>query len=79
LLAPRSYARTSSCTDNWTSISCPEIRTLIPTTLTAEPLTDAEIADLVANLRSAPLGAGGRVRISLAGVQEKLLLTRMPG
>jgi serine/threonine-protein kinase HipA len=49
-----------------------------PTTLTAEPLTDAEIADLVANLRSAPLGAGGRVRISLAGVQEKLLLTRMP-
>lgn len=26
-----------------------------PTTLTAEPLTDAEIADLVANLRSAPL------------------------
>jgi serine/threonine-protein kinase HipA len=50
-----------------------------PTTLTAEPLTDAEIADLVANLRSAPLGAGGRVRISLAGVQEKLLLTRMPG
>jgi serine/threonine-protein kinase HipA len=49
-----------------------------PTTLSAEPLTEAEIADLVANLRSAPLGAGGRVRISLAGVQEKLLLTRMP-
>jgi serine/threonine-protein kinase HipA len=49
-----------------------------PTTLTAEPLTEAQIADLVANLRSAPLGVGGRVRISLAGVQEKLLLTRMP-
>lgn len=49
-----------------------------PTTLTAEPLTDAGIVELVANLRSAPLGAGGRVRISLAGVQEKLLLTRMP-
>lgn len=49
-----------------------------PTTLTAEPLKDAEIADLVANLRSAPLGVSGRVRISLAGVQEKLLLTRMP-
>jgi serine/threonine-protein kinase HipA len=48
------------------------------TTLTAEPLSDEEIADLVRNLRSAPLGAGGRVRISLAGVQEKLLLTRMP-
>jgi serine/threonine-protein kinase HipA len=49
-----------------------------PTTRTAEPLSDEDIADLVANLRSAPLGAGGRVRISLAGVQEKLLLTRMP-
>lgn len=49
-----------------------------PTTLTAEPLGDSEIAELVANLRSAPLGVGGRVRISLAGVQEKLLLTRMP-
>ena len=49
-----------------------------PTTLTAERLSDEEIAALVANLRSAPLGAGGRVRISLAGVQEKLLLTRMP-
>jgi serine/threonine-protein kinase HipA len=46
-------------------------------TTTAEPLSDDEIADLVRNLRSAPLGAGGRVRISLAGVQEKLLLARM--
>ena len=49
-----------------------------PTTLTAEPLSEAEIAELVGNLRSAPLGVGGRVRISLAGMQEKLLLTRMP-
>ncbi|MDQ1455169.1 MAG: serine/threonine-protein kinase HipA, partial [Actinomycetota bacterium] len=49
-----------------------------PTTLTAKRLNDAEIGELVANLRSAPLGVGGRVRISLAGVQEKLLLTRMP-
>jgi serine/threonine-protein kinase HipA len=48
------------------------------TTLTAEPLSDEELADLVRNLRRAPLGAGGRVRISLAGVQEKLLLTWMP-
>jgi serine/threonine-protein kinase HipA len=48
------------------------------TTLTAQPLSDEELANLVRNLRSAPLGAGGRVRISLAGVQEKLLLTRMP-
>ena len=48
------------------------------TTLTAERLNDSQIADLVANLRSAPLGVSGRVRISLAGIQEKLLLTRMP-
>jgi serine/threonine-protein kinase HipA len=50
----------------------------LPTTLTADPLSDSEIGELVANLRQAPLGVGGRVRISLAGVQEKLLLTRMP-
>jgi serine/threonine-protein kinase HipA len=49
-----------------------------PTTLTAEHLDEAGIAELVANLRNAPLGVGHRVRISLAGVQEKLLLTRMP-
>ena len=49
-----------------------------PTTLSAEPLGETEIGVLVANLRSAPLGVGGRVRISLAGVQEKLVLTRMP-
>lgn len=48
-----------------------------PTTVTAEPLTPDDVATLVSNLRSAPLGAGGRVRVSLAGVQEKLLLTRM--
>ncbi|MGH9126981.1 MAG: HipA domain-containing protein [Acidimicrobiales bacterium] len=49
-----------------------------PTTHTAEALTVEEVAELVDNLREAPLGAGGRVRISLAGVQEKLLLTQMP-
>jgi serine/threonine-protein kinase HipA len=48
------------------------------TTLTAEPLNEAEIAHLVENLRRAPLGVDQRVRISLAGVQEKLLLTRLP-
>jgi serine/threonine-protein kinase HipA len=48
------------------------------TTLTAEPLNEAELARLVGNLRSAPLGVDQRVRISLAGVQEKLLLTRLP-
>jgi serine/threonine-protein kinase HipA len=48
------------------------------TTRTAQALGESELAELVGNLRSAPLGAGGRVRVSLAGVQEKLLLTRMP-
>ncbi len=50
-----------------------------PTVLAAEPLTDDELVALVANLRSAPLGVDERVRISLAGVQEKLALTRLPG
>lgn len=48
------------------------------TTVTAERLSDDDIAALVANLRSAPLGVAERVRVSLAGVQEKLVLTRMP-
>lgn len=48
-----------------------------PTTRSAERLTDAELALLVGNLRSAPLGINPRVRISLAGIQEKLLLTRL--
>ena len=49
-----------------------------PTTSTAERLSPGELEELVKDLRGAPLGAGGRVRVSLAGVQEKLLLTRMP-
>jgi serine/threonine-protein kinase HipA len=49
-----------------------------PTTTTAEPLGAEQLDALVRDLRSAPLGAGGRVRVSLAGVQEKLVLTRMP-
>ncbi len=49
-----------------------------PTTRTAEPLSEDVLATLVDNLRNAPLGADRRVRISLAGVQEKLILTRMP-
>lgn len=47
------------------------------TTRSAEKLSDADLEEIVTNLRSAPLGAGGRVRVSLAGVQEKLVLTRM--
>lgn len=49
-----------------------------PTPQTAEPLSDDDLAELVANLRSAPLGVDRSVRLSLAGAQEKLLLTRMP-
>lgn len=48
------------------------------TTLSAEKLTSDQVTDLILNLRTAPLGVDDRVRISLAGVQEKLLLTRMP-
>jgi serine/threonine-protein kinase HipA len=50
----------------------------VPTTARAEPLSPDEIEVLVRDLKSAPLGVGGRVRVSLAGVQEKLVLTRMP-
>ena len=49
-----------------------------PSTLRAEALSDADIETLVANLSTAPLGVDGRVRLSLGGVQEKLLLTKMP-
>lgn len=50
----------------------------VPTTRTAEPLSADDLGELIANLRSAPLGIGRNVRLSLAGVQEKLLLTRLP-
>jgi len=50
----------------------------LPTTLTAAPLTADDLAELIANLHRAPLGIDRNVRLSLAGVQEKLLLTRMP-
>lgn len=50
----------------------------VPTTRSAEQLSADDLGELVANLRSAPLGIGRNVRLSLAGVQEKLLLTRMP-
>jgi serine/threonine-protein kinase HipA len=49
-----------------------------PTTLTAQPLTADDLAELIANLHRAPLGVDRNVRLSLAGVQQKLLLTSMP-
>ena len=48
------------------------------TTRTAEPITDEQLADLIAKLGSAPLGVSKRVRVSLGGTQRKLVLTRMP-
>jgi len=47
-------------------------------TVSAPPLTDEEIVGLVSRLRVAPLGVDAQVRLSLAGVQEKLLLVRRP-
>lgn len=41
-----------------------------------EPLTDAEVAQRVRDLPDHPLGVDGRVRLSLPGVQNKLLLAR---
>jgi len=41
-----------------------------------EPLTDEEVAARIRVLPDHPLGVDGRVRLSLPGVQNKLLLTR---
>lgn len=42
-----------------------------------EPISDAEVAERIRKLRVAPLGVDQRVRASLAGMQEKLLLARV--
>jgi serine/threonine-protein kinase HipA len=42
-----------------------------------EPISDADVAERIRNLRFAPLGVDQRVRASLAGMQEKLLLSRV--
>lgn len=42
-----------------------------------EPIDDAEVARRIAALRLAPLGVDGRVRVSLPGMQHKLLLARL--
>jgi serine/threonine-protein kinase HipA len=49
-----------------------------PTTASAERLSNEQIEQLVRNLPTAPLGVDERVRLSLGGVQQKLLLTKMP-
>jgi len=44
----------------------------------ARTLSNRDVFALIANLQRAPLGVGDGVRLSLGGVQEKLLLTRRP-
>jgi serine/threonine-protein kinase HipA len=48
-----------------------------PTKYLARPITDEEVGQRVDQLRSFPLGIDREVRVSLAGVQEKLLLTKL--
>lgn len=43
-----------------------------------QPLSDGQIAERIAALPTHPLGVDDRVRLSLAGMQAKLLLTRLP-
>jgi len=42
----------------------------------ARPISDAEVAERIASLPLTPLGVDEEIRLSLAGVQRKLLLTR---
>ncbi len=41
-----------------------------------EPVSEAEVAERLRQLRISPLGVDNRVRVSLAGIQEKLLLAK---
>ncbi|MBC7462478.1 MAG: HipA domain-containing protein [Thermoleophilia bacterium] len=54
--------------------------TATPTDVAGAPelLTDAQVAARLAALRSVPLGIDERVRVSLPGVQEKLVLSSTP-
>ena len=44
----------------------------------AVPMDDATLSEAVADLPARPLGAGDDVRVSLGGLQAKLLVTRLP-
>lgn len=46
---------------------------------TVQPLTPAEVAEAVASLRQHPLGVDEDVRVSLGGLQSKLLLVQVDG
>lgn len=57
----------------------PEGEALAPTdTSSVRWLSEDELADALANLPAHPLGGGTDVRISLGGVQQKLVVTRAP-
>lgn len=49
-----------------------------PDTSSVRWLTEEELAEALANLPLHPLGGGTDVRLSLGGVQEKLVVTRAP-
>ena len=59
----------------------PEGEEPAPTTTTTSSirwLSERELADTLANLPAHPLGGGADVRVSLGGVQQKLVVTRAP-
>jgi len=47
-----------------------------PSVSASQPISSEELEGLIRNLHVAPLGVEGRVKVSLAGYQEKLVLTR---
>ncbi len=49
-----------------------------PAACAPEPMTPEEVATRLRRLETDPLGVDQRVRISLAGVQHKLVLSRLP-
>jgi serine/threonine-protein kinase HipA len=49
-----------------------------PSSLRATPLTDDEVVRRITELPQKPLGIDGGLRLSLAGVQDKLVLVKLP-
>jgi serine/threonine-protein kinase HipA len=52
---------------------------LLASSRTAQPLTPAEVQRAVASLRQHPLGVDEDIRVSLGGLQSKLLLVQVDG
>lgn len=57
----------------------PRGENLLQRTAAAQPLTPAEVEQAVASLRQHPLGVDEDVRVSLGGLQSKLLLVQVDG